>query len=211
MITPKMTPIMMPVEPLVSTADAPVDMNGGDTGGGGDGEGGGGGGISSTVGGVTTASTTIETPVTFASIAVALLGLLVALAIVDCTETAVAVVVWMLTSTMTLPDVTATVTDDGSTTATVAIALRIWVCTRGVNEEMSPASRRVNPTTLIAALALCSLQVLRGSIPAIVAAKASCIPGCILEICWVMTAPHQTENPASVHVEAHPMHPLSRR
>ena len=61
----------------------------GDMGGGGDGEGGGGGGISSTVGGVTTASTTIETPVTFASIAVALLGLLVALAIVDCTEAAV--------------------------------------------------------------------------------------------------------------------------
>jgi hypothetical protein len=39
-----MTPMMMPVEPLVSTADAPVDMDdmgGGDMDGGGDGEGGG--------------------------------------------------------------------------------------------------------------------------------------------------------------------------
>jgi hypothetical protein len=85
---------MMPIEPLDSTADAPADlgggdMSGGDMGGGGEGEGGGGGGTSVTVGGVTTASTTIEKPVTSASIAVALLGLLIALAIVDCTEAAV--------------------------------------------------------------------------------------------------------------------------
>ena len=44
-------------------------------------------------GGVTTASTRIEMPVTLASMRVALLGLLVALAIVDCTEAAVAGVV----------------------------------------------------------------------------------------------------------------------
>ena len=93
-MTPMMTPMMMPIEPLVSTVDAPVDMGdmgGGDMGGGGDGEGGGGGGTSATVGGVTTSSTTIETPVTLASMAVALLGLLVALAIADCTEVAIAV------------------------------------------------------------------------------------------------------------------------
>ncbi len=88
MITTTMTPMMMmPTEPLVSTAKETVYMDGMD--GGGDGEGGGGGGTSVTVGGVTTASTTIETPVTFASIAVALLGLLIALAIVDCTEAAI--------------------------------------------------------------------------------------------------------------------------
>jgi hypothetical protein len=43
------------------------------------------------MGGVTTASTAIETPVTLASMAVALLGLLVALAIADCTEVAIVV------------------------------------------------------------------------------------------------------------------------
>ena len=47
MIIPAMTPMMMPVEPLVATADAPVDKGegGGDggEGGGGGGEGGGGG------------------------------------------------------------------------------------------------------------------------------------------------------------------------
>ena len=67
--------------------------------GGGDGEGeegggsgsGGGGARFVTVGGVTTASTAIETPVTLASMAVVLLGLLVALAIADCTEVAIAV------------------------------------------------------------------------------------------------------------------------
>mgnify|MGYP007030271829 FL=1 len=65
--------------------------------GGGDGEGeegggsGGGGATFVTVGGVTTASTAIETPVTLASMADALLGLLVALAIADCTEVAIAV------------------------------------------------------------------------------------------------------------------------
>ena len=114
MITPTTTPTMMPMEPLVSTADAPADV--GDMGGGGDGEGGGGGGMSAMVDGVT-ASTAIETPVMFASMAVALLGLLVALAIVDCTEAAVAVVVWMLTSTMTLPGDMVNSTADGSTLA----------------------------------------------------------------------------------------------
>ena len=67
--------------------------------------------------GVTTASTTIETPVTDASMAVALLGLLVALAIADCTEAAVAVGVWMFTSTMTLPGDMANSTADGPTPA----------------------------------------------------------------------------------------------
>jgi hypothetical protein len=86
-------------------------------GGGGNGEGGGGGGTSATVGGVTIASTAIGMPVTLASKAVALLGLLVALAIVDCTEAAAAVVVWMLTPTMTLPDEMVNPTADGSTLA----------------------------------------------------------------------------------------------
>ena len=119
-------------------------------GGGGDGEGGGGGGTSKTVGGVTTASTSIETPVTLASMAVALLGLLVALAIVDCTEAAVAVGVWMLTSAMTLPGDMANSTADGSTLALAAIALFISARTLAMNEETSPASSRVNLTTLIA-------------------------------------------------------------
>ena len=83
MITHTTTPTMMPMEPLVST----------DMGAGGDGEAGGGGGTSATAGGVTTASTEIEMPVTLASMVVALLGLLVAMAIVDCTEAAVTVVV----------------------------------------------------------------------------------------------------------------------
>ena len=102
------------------------------------------------VGGVTTASTAIEKPVTLASIAVAPLGLLVALAIVDCTEVAVTAYVWMLTWTMTLPDVTVTITADGSTPARAANALFISVRTLGVNEETSPASSRANSTTLIA-------------------------------------------------------------
>ncbi len=194
MMTPMMTPMMIPMEPLVSTANS----------------GGGGGATLVIVGGVTTASTAIEKPVTLANIKVALLGLLVAVAIVDCTEAAVAVGVRMRTLTMTLPGDMVNSTADGSTPARAATALLIWDSTLGVNEETSPASRRVNPTTLIAALALCSLQVLRGSIPAIVAAKASCIPGCILEICWVMTASHQTENATSVHAVAHSMHPLAR-
>jgi len=197
MMTPMMIPMMVPGEKLASTANS----------------GGGGGATLATVGGVRTASTLIEKPVTFANMAVALLGLLIALAIVDCTEAAVAVGVRMRTLTMTLPADMVNSTAEGSTPARAATALLIWDCTLEVNEETSPSSRRVNTTTLIAALALCSLQVLRASIPAIVAFNASCIPapGCILEICWVMTAPHQTENPASVHVEAHPMHPLSRR
>ena len=69
------------------------------------------------VGGVTTASTAIETPVTLANMAVALLGVLVALAIVDCTEATAAVVVWMLTSTMTLPGDMVNSTADGPTLA----------------------------------------------------------------------------------------------
>jgi hypothetical protein len=121
-------------------------MGGGDGEGG---EGGGGGGTSAMVGGVT-ASTAIETPVMFASMAVALLGLLVALAIADCTEVAVAVVVWMLTTTMTLPGEMVNSTADGPTPARAAIALCIWACTLRVNEETSPSSLRVNPTTLIA-------------------------------------------------------------
>ena len=137
----------MLVDPLVSTADASVP---GEMGGGGDGCGGGGGATSATKGGVTTASTAIEMPVMLVSMAVALLGLLVALAIIDCTEVAVTVVVWMITSAITLPGDTATSTADGSTLALAAIALFISVCTLGVNEETSPASSRVNPTTLIA-------------------------------------------------------------
>ena len=79
--------------------------------------GGGGGTLFATMGAVTTASATMETPVTLASIAVALLGLLVALAIVDCTEVAIAVGVRMRTSTMTLPGNIANSTADGSTLA----------------------------------------------------------------------------------------------
>jgi uncharacterized membrane protein YgcG len=82
--------------------------------------------------------------------AFALLVLLVALAIVDCTEAAVAVGVRMRTPTMTLPGVTVNSTADGSTPARAAIALLIWDCTLGVTEETSPASSRVNRTTLIA-------------------------------------------------------------
>ena len=140
-MTPMMTPMMIPIEPLVSTATVPVSNGGG---------GGGGGATFAIVGAVTTASTAIETPVTLASIAVALLGLLVALAIADCTEAAVAVGVRMRTPTMTLPGDMVSSTADGSTPARAAVALLIWDCTLGVNEETSPASRRVNPTTLIA-------------------------------------------------------------
>ena len=115
MMTPTMTPMTTPMEPLVSTPNAPLDMA--DTGRGGNGEGGGGGGTSATVGGVTTASTVVGTPLTFASMAVALLELLVAMAIVDCTEAAATVVVWMLTPTMTLPGDMVNSTADGSTLA----------------------------------------------------------------------------------------------
>ena len=115
MMTPTTTPMITPMEPLVSTPNAPLDMA--DTGRGGNGEGGGGGGTSATVGGVTIASTAIGMPVTLASMAVALLGLLVAMAIVDCTEAAAAVVVWMLTPTMTLPDEIVNSTADGPTLA----------------------------------------------------------------------------------------------
>jgi len=128
------------MEPLVSAATANEPIN----------SGGGGGATFAIVGGVTTVSTAIETPVTLASMAVALLGLLVALAIVDCTEAAVAVGVWMLTSAMTLPGDMVNSTADGSTLALAAIALFISARTLGMNEETSPASSRVNLTTLIA-------------------------------------------------------------
>ena len=70
---------------------APGDRCGSGTSEGEEGGGGGGGATFAMMGGVTTASTAIETPVTLASMAVALLGLLVALAIADCTEVAIAV------------------------------------------------------------------------------------------------------------------------
>ena len=133
MMTPMMIPMMVPMEPLVSTANS----------------GGGGGATLVIVGGVRTASTLIEKPVTFANMAVALLGLLIALAIVDCTEAAVAVGVWMLTTTMTLPGEMVNSTADGSTLALAAIALFISARTLAMNEETSPASSRVNRTTLI--------------------------------------------------------------
>jgi hypothetical protein len=116
MMTPTMTPMMIPIEPLVSaaTANAPISR------------GGGGGATLAIVGGVTTASTAIETPGTLASMAVALLGLLVAMAIVDCTEVAVAVGVRMRTPTMTLPGDMVSSTADGSTPARAAVAFLIW-------------------------------------------------------------------------------------
>ena len=150
-ITPTTAPMMIPIEPLVSTADAAsasVELGGMVVGG--DGERGGGGEMFATKGGVTTASTVIETPVTFASMRVALLGLLVALAIVDCTKAAVPAYVWMRTSMMTLPGDIVNSTADGLTPARAAITPCIWACTLGVNEATSPASSRVNLTKLIA-------------------------------------------------------------
>ena len=85
--TPMTTMLMAPPPALFS---APGGRCGGGNGEG-EGEGEGGGATFVTVGVVTTASTAIETPVTLASMAVALLGLLVALAIADCTEVAIAV------------------------------------------------------------------------------------------------------------------------
>ena len=136
MMTPTMTPMMMPIEPFVSTANGPVNGSGG------------GGAAFVSVGESTTASTVIETPVTFAKMRVALLGLLTKLIIVDCTEAAIAVVVWMLTLTRTLPGEMVNSTADGSTPARAAVAFLIWVCTLSVNEEMSPSSKRMNFTTL---------------------------------------------------------------
>ena len=131
--------MMIQIEPFVSAATASVNSGGG----------GGGGATFAIVGCVTTASTAIETPVTLASMAVTLLGLLVTLAIVDCTEAAVAVGVRMRTPTMTLPGEIVNSTADKSTPARAAVALLIWDCTLWVNEETSPASSRVNRTTLI--------------------------------------------------------------
>ena len=150
MITPTLTPMMIPMEPLVSTAKAPVNSGGGGGGGGSGGGGGGGGATLAIVGCVTTVSTAIETLVTLANMVFALIGLLVAVAIVDCTEAAVAVGVRMRTPTITLPGDMVSSTADGWTPAWAAVAFFIWDCTLGVNEETSPASRRVNPTTLIA-------------------------------------------------------------
>jgi hypothetical protein len=138
----------MVTEPLLALISAPGGRCGGGEGKGE--EGGGRGATFAMMGGVTTASTAIETPVTLASMAVALLGLLVALAIADRTEAAVAAYVWMLTPTMMLPGVMVNSTADGSTPAGAAIALLISACTLGVNEETSPASSRAKPTTLIA-------------------------------------------------------------
>jgi hypothetical protein len=75
--------------------------------------------------------------------------LLVTIAIVDCTEAAIAVGVRMRTPTMTLPGEMVNSTADGSTPARAAVALLIWDCTLGVNEETSPASSRENRTTLV--------------------------------------------------------------
>ena len=118
----------MPIEPLVSSAKSTRPSNTSI-------EGGGGGEMSATIGGVKTASTAIETPVTFASMSVALLGLLVALAIVDCTKAAITAYVWMRTSMMTLPGDIVNSTADGLTPARAAITPCIWACTLGVNEE----------------------------------------------------------------------------
>ena len=131
---------MIQIEPFVSAATAPVNSGGG----------GGGGATLAIVGCVTTASTAIETPVTFASMPATLFVLLVTIAIVDCTEAAIAVGVRMRTPTMTLPGEMVSSTADGSTPARAAVALLIWDCTLGVNEETSPASSRVNRTTLVA-------------------------------------------------------------
>ena len=131
--------MMIQIEPFVSAATASVNSGGG----------GGGCATFAIVGCVTTASTAIETPVTLASMAVTLLGLLVTLAIVDCTEAAVAVGVRMRTPTMTLPGEIVNSTADESTPARAAVALLIWDCTLWVNAETSPASSRVNRTTLI--------------------------------------------------------------
>ena len=84
-----MARMLMAPPPALSCA--PGGRCGGVNGEGEEGGGGGGGATFAMVGGVTTASTAIETPVTLESMAVALLGLLVALAIADCTEVAIAV------------------------------------------------------------------------------------------------------------------------
>ena len=132
-----MTPMMIPIELSVSTAS--------------NASAGGGGATLAIVGYVTIPCTAIDTPVsTLANMAVALLGVLIAVAIADCTKAAVAVGVRMRTPTMTLPGDMVSSTADGSTPAWAAVAFFIWDCTLGVNEETSPASRRVNPTTLIA-------------------------------------------------------------
>ena len=136
-MTPTMTPMMIPIELSVSTASA-----------------GGGGATLTIVGYVTTACTAIDTPVTLKNMAVALLGVLIAVAIDDCTKAAVAVGVRMRTPTMTLPGDMVNSTADGSTPARAAVTILIWDCTLGVNEETSPASRRVNPTTLISVAAV---------------------------------------------------------
>jgi hypothetical protein len=81
----------MVMAPPPALSCAPGDRCGSGNSEGEEGGGGGGGATFAMMGGVTTASTAIETPVTLASMAVALLGLLVALAIADCTEVAIVV------------------------------------------------------------------------------------------------------------------------
>ena len=100
-------------------------------------------------GGVVMAVTVMATPVTLASIVVALLGALVAVAIVDCTVEAVAVGTRILTSRTTLPAATLTSTFETSTPAVVAIALLTSASTLVVKSETSPWSSRVNSTLLI--------------------------------------------------------------
>ena len=135
-----MTPMMIPIELSVSTAS--------------NASAGGGGATLAIVGDVTIPCTAIDTPVTLANMAVALLGVLIAVAIADCTKAAVAVGVRMRTPTMTLPGEMVNSTADGSTRARAAVTRFIWDCTLGVNEETSPARRRVNPTTLIGVAAV---------------------------------------------------------
>ena len=126
--------MMIQFEPFVSAATASVNSSGA-------GAGAGGSATFAIVGCVTIVSTAIETPVTLASMAVTLFGLLVTLAIVDCTEAAVAVGVRMRTPAMTLPGDMVNSTADTSTPARAAVALLIWDCTLGVNEETSPRRR----------------------------------------------------------------------
>ena len=112
-MAPTMAPMMIPIEPLVSSTAS----------------GGGGGATLAIVGGVTE-NTEIDTPVTLANMAVALLGVLIAVAIADCTKAAVAVGVRMRTPTMTLPGDMVNSTADGSTPARAAVALLIWEIAR---------------------------------------------------------------------------------
>ena len=96
------------------------------------------------VGATVMAVTVMATLLTLESIAVALLGVLVAVAIVDCTDVAVDVGTRMLISRTTLPEVTVMVTADRSTPACVAMACWTSVLTLAVKVATSPASAKVN-------------------------------------------------------------------